>query len=1256
MLLRKSKWRLLVHAAAFLTATVALYALLGFLVLPYWIERKLPELSEQLDARVAVEDVTANPFLLTVSARGLDISHADGEPILNVPDISFDLGLSSVVKRAWVLQRIAVRNPRVTLVLGRDGQLNVLELLSTEDKTSDPAAPEIARERGRSVPSIVLESVLIEEARVEYVDRTRDKAPRLVLAPVTLQADSVSTLAGQSGSFRVDAGLPKGAALAAEGRLELQPLSSDGRVKLHHLQLSSMAGLAMTAGAIEPPAGRLDASFRYRLSQRDGEMAISLQELNATLADFSLRAAGRQAPMLAWSQLVVTGGTVDPIAHAVALASVELREGRVAASIGSNGRPNFALLAEAFRRPDDNEPSRDAVPWQVKIDALQVEAMEFLYADRSSGLPLQARIGSSALQLAAEVTFGGEHFGALVHNAAVSLRDIRLGEKGSGKTVLQLASADLEDGRADTAARSISASTLRFEGLTGSVVRDAAGRIGLPGMTAEQGAEETATRTAADAIQAPSSSGWQIEIERLAGNAHALRYHDQALALGVSVAVAKTSVGLALEIATGDAAQVRASGLDATMRELVVTPSQGNGKMSLGRLALEQASVDTAARRVAAPTILLGGGTLTIARTEEGAWQIAGITLPAADDVSPVPQAGPAAWQYDLRSVRVQDLDLALADRSYPAPIAYDVRLDASLENVHSGDPRPIRIEAAVQIAHGGSLRAEGTVGQKFATGSIRLNVDQLALTPLDPLLARYAFLEVTSGTASGDAQLRFGKAADPSRLALKGDVRLADLLVKETGKEKPFVSLQSLDASDMRLGIAPNRLDIAEVQIIGPEAELVVSEKRTLNLRRVLREKEAPGSEEQDAGDAQRGDPFPIRIDRITMRKGRLQFADLSLVLPFSTRVHELEGVIVGLSSAPDDRAELQLEGRIADYGSASAGGTLNAFDPTRFMDIGAKFDNVLIPPFSPYTATFAGRTIESGRLWLDLDYRIVHGDLYGENKIVVQDLELGERVEAPDAADWPLDLALALLEDSKGRISMEIPVSGEVGDPQFDYGQVIRNAINTTLRRIVSAPFRALASLFGGRDVEQVRTVLFNPGSDRIVPAEQQDLEQVAKALQARPELRLLVHGPYDPVQDARALRVIEVRRSISAALGRSATATGIPDPVAFTDPRTQRVLEELLRERLSEEDYRVFKRIIGPSDPEYYQAAFGELAARVEVPQSRLQRLAMDRARAIAEVVAANGVAPPRIAAAEIRSVNGQPSPAIAAILDLDTNPAG
>jgi outer membrane protein OmpA-like peptidoglycan-associated protein len=324
--------------------------------------------------------------------------------------------------------------------------------------------------------------------------------------------------------------------------------------------------------------------------------------------------------------------------------------------------------------------------------------------------------------------------------------------------------------------------------------------------------------------------------------------------------------------------------------------------------------------------------------------------------------------------------------------------------------------------------------------------------------------------------------------------------------------------------------------------------------------------------------------------------------------------------------------------------------------MDISAKFDNVLIPPFSPYTATFAGRIIESGRLWLDLDYRIVGGELSGENKIVVQNLKLGERVEAPSAADWPLELAIALLKDSEGRISMEIPVSGDVGDPQFDYGQVIRNAIGTTLRRIASAPFRALASLFGNGETEEARTVRFSPGNARIAPAEQQQLEQVAKALHARPELKLVIQGPYDPVKDAQALRQLEIRRAIAEALGRPLPGPSTPDPVAFTDPQTQEVLEDLLRERLNEEDYRAFKSIIGPSDPHYYEAAYGELAARVEIPESRLQELAASRAQAIADAVAAAGVAPDRIVSTEIRRVHEQPYSSIATQLDVDARPAG
>src|SRR5690606_29437698 len=204
---------------------------------------------------------------------------------------------------------------------------------------------------------------------------------------------------------------------------------------------------------------------------------------------------------------------------------------------------------------------------------------------------------------------------------------------------------------------------------------------------------------------------------------------------------------------------------------------------------------------------------------------------------------------------------------------------------------------------------------------------------------------------------------------------------------------------------------------------------------------------------------------------------------------------------------------------------------------------------------------------------------------------------------------------------------------------------------------PFRALAGLFGaGTDAEQMRRIGFNPGSAQLQPAQQPQLAEVAKALQARPELRLIVHAPYDPVQDGRALREQAVRRAVAEALGRVSAPDAVPDPIACTDPRTQRALEALLRERLSEEDRKIFASIIGPSDPDYYHAIFGELAARVEVPESALRSLAASRAQAVARALVESGIDAARVAPGEARSID-QPAPAaIAATLDLTAGPTG
>jgi hypothetical protein len=71
------------------------------------------------------------------------------------------------------------------------------------------------------------------------------------------------------------------------------------------------------------------------------------------------------------------------------------------------------------------------------------------------------------------------------------------------------------------------------------------------------------------------------------------------------------------------------------------------------------------------------------------------------------------------------------------------------------------------------------------------------------------------------------------------------------------------------------------------------------------------------------------VVVERVRIDDSAMSFADLSLVLPFATRVHSLNGVVVGLGSDPAARATMKLDGRVDEFGSLKVDGALSAFRP---------------------------------------------------------------------------------------------------------------------------------------------------------------------------------------------------------------------------------------------------------------------------------------------------------------------------------------
>ncbi|MFM2485170.1 DUF748 domain-containing protein [Celerinatantimonas yamalensis] len=429
-------------------------------------------------------------------------------------------------------------------------------------------------------------------------------------------------------------------------------------------------------------------------------------------------------------------------------------------------------------------------------------------------------------------------------------------------------------------------------------------------------------------------------------------------------------------------------------------------------------------------------------------------------------------------------------------------------------------VQFAGQLKAGGAFSFDGEmrVSPAFEING-RLRAEALALSPAEPYLQQLARLAIEGGNLSLNGRL---SVSDDEPLAYRGSAGVdgLSLALLVPGDTEPVVGWQAMAIEQLDLSLAQRSIEASRVSIEGGSGRVIIHEDRTTNFNRLLvahAEGDDPAPEGDDGEDAA---PFRVSIAGIILADSRLHFTDQSLPLPFSTRIRKLNGEVSTLASDTETPADVQLEGQVGENGMARIEGSIHAWQPTRDTNVTLTFRNLMVPDYSPYTVAFAGRRIAEGRMDLDLGYRLADGKLKGSNAIVLHDLELGERVESPGAMDLPLSLAVALLKDREGVIQMDIPVTGDLGDPHFELGGAVRSAIGDAISNIVTAPFRFLAGLIGAGD-EDLQRIAYPAGRSDLTPPQRQRVGLLRKALVKRPELTLELAGPFDPDVDGPALK---------------------------------------------------------------------------------------------------------------------------------------
>jgi len=693
--------------------------------------------------------------------------------------------------------------------------------------------------------------------------------------------------------------------------------------------------------------------------------------------------------------------------------------------------------------------------------------------------------------------------------------------------------------------------------------------------------------------------------------------------------------------------------------------------LEVGELKVTGVDADLGNRAAHVASVAVNGGGLFVRRDRQAHINLLEMTQPSVTNARP---AGAVLYAMTavtnlisslltstnqaiavVDTVEVDNWALQLEDDANARPVRLridDIQLRAS--NLSNLPDQDISLAWQCRWNTNGTIKLEAGVRLFPIRADVRVQLDHIELSPLDPYAEPFANVRLLDGnlTLDGRVRIRHAKAHAPFDVDFDGDLSLDDFSTVDGTMGTDLLGWKSVEVSGIEANLHPLEVGVERVAILDANATLVVETNRSINLLNAMNlaqdDAQTPGPPRvQDGGSKPAAEPgakqsigasavppglaLPaITVSSVMISNATLELRDASTRPPLRWSVAGITGEIGQLSSTNRQRADLTMTARANDIAPVEIAGEMNPLNPALDTDLTVKINDMDLLPFGPYSGRYAGYQLRKGSLSLDLEYHVRGRKLDSENRIVVDQLSLGKKVESAEATKLPVKLGVAILKDRNGVIELDVPIEGDLDDPEFRLGRVIGRTIMVTLTKMLSSPFSLLGAIAGGTG-EELSTFDFVPGSASIQPAATNGLQKLAKALYERPGLEVEIQGSVSAESDGLAIRKQKLTRHLQQLrwqeLRESARAHTRPESVVLS-PDLRIAMLRKYYVQVFPERARSAKAPPGLEDT-FYEQMTNKLLEQTNVSQDDLQHLAAARAQAIETyLMHKGGVEPERL----------------------------
>jgi hypothetical protein len=524
--------------------------------------------------------------------------------------------------------------------------------------------------------------------------------------------------------------------------------------------------------------------------------------------------------------------------------------------------------------------------------------------------------------------------------------------------------------------------------------------------------------------------------------------------------------------------------------------------LKLGKLQVQVRLRDLFDRKVTIEHVELANTRLQL-QQDNGAMLIAGIRLNQSDAQTPPATtqqpANSKPWTIQLQQLDIANLDTCLSTNKSRQPLQVCNHLGklswAGIVSLLTNNPD--------------KLKASGN----FAIGNLALSDEKQQRS-----LLRFDSLELTNIAING---------VDSIKLDSLGLRHLAMLPNQSApAKGMPTLGFNSLQINTVSLHHL-NAIDIASLSIddvtsyIRLKADNRVASLDDLAGFQTLQS--GPGkTETKTKSPPANKNSFHIRIGKIALSTTKPLILQDAHTQPATT--HRVDHFAFSLGAIDSDKpthaSDLAMHFKYGKYGEVKLKGSVLVFAPKPTLNLHASIVGLNLNRVSPYLRKLLQHKIKSGQLDAQVAIKVDQGKLDSQAKLTLNKFyvnKLSQKEKDPYQKDLgiPLTAALSLLRDKNDNINIELPVTGDVENPDFSLNDIIATVSAKAIKVAIVNYYATLGLLkiVGGAidlmTALRFEPLLFSPGKTDLSESARTALDKFASMLQERPQVHLVVCG---------------------------------------------------------------------------------------------------------------------------------------------------